>query len=1046
MSDRCRCALLCSLASLLPAVLSAQSAELSGFVKDRSEKSIAGARLELRSRDRGIRLRTISNEEGVYSFPGLKPGTYDATVQADGFRTLTRDGIFLSVGDRAGLDFSLQLAPVLSSIEVSAATISDGAVPESLDGAVGTVVGQRFVANMPLNGRSFQSLIHLTPGVVVTPSRAETTGQFSVNGQRSNTNYFSIDGVGANFASSPYFTFGQSGGGAVPAFNILGGTNSLVSVDAMQEFHILTSSFAPEYGRTPGGQISVVTKSGTNDFHGTAAEYLRNDFFDARNWFNVVPEPKPPLRQNNFSGTLGGPIRKNHTFFFGSYEGLRLRRPRTQTGNFLTAAARAQAAPVLRPFVNAFPLPDGPVNPDGITAPLTASYSEPSGLDTVSVRVDHVTSRVVLFGRWNHAPSSQGLQTFSQLMNYRGHVDTLTGGATVLIAPSVVNDFRANWSRAENKVEDVILNLFGAVAPPASALFPAISGPDSGRAGFSLDGVSGAVRSGISVNNVQRQINLIDTLSVTSGVHLLKFGVDCRRMLPVNAPPSYTYSARISAESLLAGTVDSVLVSGNDPITVGLGNYSLFAQDSWKLSRRLTLTYGLRWEINTPPSSATRGKPLYRVTGIFDSEPPGLTPGPLWQTQFGNLAPRFGAAWMVAPNNVLRGGFGLFYDLGYGSRIPMAYSFPYSRSAVAYYDPALPFDLNGPAFTQPPVPTTLSPGQGAAAMDPHLQLPLSYQWNLAWERSLGTHQTLTATYVGSRGTRLLRKDLVIPEGSIFEKLRSQATATYNFGHSYYNALQLQFMRRLSRGLQALVTYSLSQSMDTVSTDNGDEAEGVELIGRSIQELKSQATPIAPSDFDIRQVFSTAVSWELPVPRRKAFGFLNGWTLDGIARVHSAPPLNVTFARRTPYTVFVQPDAVPGQPFWIPDANQPRGRVLNPAAFSQPAGFSGNLPRNVISGFPFSQVDAALQRRFRLNERLLLDVRAEYFNVFNHPNFGKPFTLIGLPGYWPLEDFGKVFPGDTLNEALGGGGQAGGQVGIYAPGGPRSAQFTLRLRF
>ncbi len=355
-------------------VLFAQSAELSGFVRDQRESPIPGARLELRSQEEGVRFRTTTSQEGLYSFAALKPGTYDATVQADGFRTLTRDGIVLNVGDRAGLDFSLQLSSVISSITVSALSpIIDDRAPVPQDSAVGTLVDQRFVANMPLNGRSFQSLIDLTPGVTITPSVATAPGQFSVNGQRNNANYFTVDGVSANFATGTAGSLGETAGGTIPAFNIMGGTNGLVSVDAMQEFRILTSSFAPEYGRTPGAQISIVTKSGGNEYHGTAFDYLRNDVFDARNWFNRAPQPKPPLRQNDFGGTLGGPVRRNHTFFFVSYEGLRLREPRTAAGDFPTAQVRTLAAPVYRPFLNAYPLPDGPVNANGITAPLTIS-------------------------------------------------------------------------------------------------------------------------------------------------------------------------------------------------------------------------------------------------------------------------------------------------------------------------------------------------------------------------------------------------------------------------------------------------------------------------------------------------------------------------------------------------------------------------------------------------------------------------------------------------------------------------------------------------
>jgi hypothetical protein len=1006
-----------------------------------------GARLELRSQQRGTRFRTTTNSDGLYSFTDLKPGVYDALVQADGFRTLTRNSIVLNVGDRAGLDFSLQLAAVTDSVTVSAISLENGRPPSPLDMAVGTVVDQRFVSNMPLNGRSFQSLIQMTPGVVRTPSSGETPGQFSVNGQRNNANYVMIDGVSANFGASPTPTYGQSTGGALPALNVLGGTNGLVSVDAMQEFRIQSSSFAPEYGRTPGAQVSILTRSGTNDFHGAVFDYLRNDLFDARNWFNVVPEPKPPLRQNDFGGTFGGPIRKNRTFFFGSYEGLRLRQPNTLSGIFLTADARAKVAPVFRPILNAVPLPTGPVNSDGITAGLTVSYSDPSGFDSTSVRVDHLTSRVMLFGRYNHAPSSVGARQFSNLQTVNGTVDTVTGGVTLVISSDKVNDFRANWSRMATKEEWTLEKLYGAIAPPASDLFPSFTNPGNAFVAFGVDPFTG-FQVGTLYENTQRQINLIDTFSMKAGVHLLKFGVDYRRMQPTNAPAAYNLLASASYDAALAGNMDYVAVAGNDPITVRIHNYSLFAQDTWKISPRLTLTYGLRWEINTPPSSATDGKPLYSATGFFDTRPLGLAPGPLWQTQFANFAPRVGAAWIVGRNTVIRGGFGLFYDLGYGARTPLAYSYPYVHSANPVREP-VPFDLNGPTFQPAPNSMVLPVNRNVIAVDPHLQSPRTYEWNVAWERMFGPRQSISATYVGARGTDLLRRDYVLPDGSLFALRNDLPTVVYNSGNSHYNALQVLFLRRLSRGLQAMVSYTLSESQDTISTDDGD-VQGTAILARSMNGLRAeaQATRAAPSNFDARHLFSTAVSWELPAPRHFARALLRGWTLDGLVHAESALPLTVAYSVKAPPSgVFVRADVVPGQPIWLADANQPRGKVLNPAAFAAPTGLSGNLPRNSIRGFPFSQTDAALRRQFHLTERIKLDLRAEYFNVFNHPNFGSPLTLWGASFFkGPFPGFGQVFPGNTLNVALGGGGNSAGQVPIYAPGGPRSAQFTVRLSF
>ncbi len=291
------------------------------------------------------------------------------------------------------------------------------------------------------------------------------------------------------------------------------------------------------------------------------------------------------------------------------------------------------------------------------------------------------------------------------------------------------------------------------------------------------------------------------------------------------------------------------------------------------------------------------------------------------------------------------------------------------------------------------------------------------------------------------------RDYVVPPDSVFAQQKNLTGVTYNSGYSRYHGLQLHFLRRMSRGLQALASYTLSQSMDTISTDDGSTAGATEIYAGSVQELRAQAPPIAPADFDARHLFSVALSWELPAPRTFGRGLLRGWTLDGIVRAKSAPPVNVFFVSYNAVgSTFVQADVVPGQPFWLTDANEPRGRVISPDAFAAPAGLRGNCPRNFLRGFPFSQADAALRRQFRLGERLRLDVCAEYFNVFNHPKFDNPSGLWGSSSYGQFDNFGKVTPGYTFNVGLGGGGNQGGQAPIYAPGGPRSAQFTVRLSF
>ena len=852
--------------------------------------------------------------------------------------------------------------------------------------------------------------------------------------------------MSANISSAPQCCLSQSLGGAIPGWISGGGTNGLVSVDAMQEFRIQTSSYAPEFGRTPGAQISIVTKSGANQFHGTAFDYLRNDFFDARNYFDNPPQIKPPLRQNDFGGVLGGPIIKNKTFFFFSYEGLRLTQPESAQGSFYTASARAAVAPVYRPIINALPLPTGPpVDPtcDNITNPcmanLSADFSDPSNINATSIRIDHsVNSKISLLARYNHAPSYDTFRAWEQVEYDHVNTDTLTAGATITFTPTKLNDFRANWSRSTGTSINVLTDFDGAVPPPASAFFP----PGSPYSFSHSQAVIAGVFDGTLYDNIQRQLNFVDTFSWIIGVHQLKFGVDYRRLNPTGGE-STNYVAGLGSpgfQNLVLGDVGGIMLGDKYPLSVNINNYSLFAQDTWRMTNRLTLTYGLRWEINPAPESASSGEPLYAVQGIFDSNPLALVREAPWRTRFSNFAPRIGAAWQLTPETVVREGFGLFYDLGYGNVGDAAGGYPYFRIAFNPQPPGTAFNLNSSAFQPIPFSTTVKVNQGGLiGADRNLQVPVTLEWNAAIERELGANQRLTATYVGADARRLLREDTIAPQG-LFNGPSNQAI--WNGGYGHYEALQLQFQRRMSHGLQAMVSYTLAKSSDVSSSD----ATG--SVAPSVSQIVLPA--MSPSDFDIRQSIAGAVSYEVPAPAwgRASNAILKGWAVDGLVRASSPPPLNVTVSNQTGSVGYylTLANVVPGQPSWIPDPTQPAGRALNPAAFSlPPPGVQGDYPRNSLrSPYGIDQTDLALRRRFNVTERIKLDVRAEYFNVFNHPMFGAPGAAepySGLPGFVA---FGKV--DTTTNEALGGGGTVGGQSPLYGLGGPRSAQFTVKLIF
>ena len=304
-----------------------ESGTIRGSVTDPSGAVVPGASVRLIDDDRGLQTEVATGSGGSYSFSSVRPARYRMEVEKSGFKVIRLTGMTVNVQENLQENFKLDVGNVSESITVEA----DAVNVNMTDGTVSTLIDRHFAENLPLNGRSFQTLIMLTPGVVVTPTAFDDQGQFSVSGQRADANYFTIDGVSANFGVTGYFPLVQTAGGALPALSVSGGTNSLVSVDAMQEFRLQTSSFSPEFGRTPGGQISIATRSGTNAFHGTLFEYLRNSALDANDWFADLNRlAKPAERQNDFGGVFGGPLVKDKTFFFFSYEGLRLRLPSTQ--------------------------------------------------------------------------------------------------------------------------------------------------------------------------------------------------------------------------------------------------------------------------------------------------------------------------------------------------------------------------------------------------------------------------------------------------------------------------------------------------------------------------------------------------------------------------------------------------------------------------------------------------------------------------------------------------------------------------------------------
>jgi Carboxypeptidase regulatory-like domain len=1036
------------------------SASVSGRVTDQQNAVIPNVEVEMRNVDTNATQVAKTNGDGTYSFPSLRPGNYVMSVRKEQFQTVSVTGIALHVQDSLSRNFVLQVG----SSSVSVTVTADSVNVNTTDGAVSTVVDESYVKNMPLNGRSFQSLILLTPGVVTNTPQSTgaigAAGEFSVNGQRTESNYYSVDGVSANtgaFAGAYQF---PSVSGSLPASTALGTTQGLVSVEALEEFRVQSSTYSAEYGRNPGGQFSFATKSGVNQWHGTLFEYLRNDLFDANNWFNNYDGlSKTPLRQNDFGGTVGGPVKiprlydgQNRTFFFFNYEGLRLLQPEEASTSYVPDQnLRNNTAAPLDAVMKAFPLPNGPEILDGSgqsigLAEFTAGWSNPSQIDSYSLRLDHnFGQRLKLFFRFARTDSTNSFRdggnsnSPSSLVSRKINSRSYTLGATQVLSNSFSNDFRVNYSSTTADAAQSLDN-FGGAEPVSLAQMQGLSGhgADNVYMAFCFDSAYCPELFEFLTRGEQRQWNLVDTVSHSLGKHLLKYGIDYRRLAPIQEPytPSIGYIF-YSQASAVANNIDDGISATSAAAHPIYKNVSAFIQDSWRVGRRLNLSMGLRWEVNPAPGDA-KGNLPYTVEGnsITDLQ---LAPRgkPLWETAWFNFAPRLGLSYILRENagfeTVLRGGGGVFFDTGqqnagwayYGPGFQASTVFGSFEGTPATFP--IPLSEATPPIINPPTP----PYGTVYAFSRHLQLPYTLQWNIALEQALGKSQALTFSYVGANGRRLLQEQesFILDSNPNFNTL-----FLFNNGlTSDYGALQVQFQRRLSQGLTALASYTWSHAIDYGSRNAALQYER------------------GNSDFDVRHSASAAVSYSLPSKFENGLTSVvfSNWGLDDRFTIRTGFPVTLqgplTFDPATGKQTYAGLDLVPGQPVYLHGDQFPGGQAVNGSAFAIPAGCSrsfcpnptsGDAPRNFVRGFGAWQMDLAVRREFPIVERLKLQFRAEAFNLFNHPSFGKVDANFCSPS--ATCTFGRAL--QTLSSSL------GVLSPLYQMGGPRSMQFSLKLAF
>jgi hypothetical protein len=975
--------------------------DLSGLIRDPSGAAIPHAGVSVVQDETGFRRSASSLSNGGYLIASLQPGSYKVTVKKEGFQTLVQFGVKLDVAQPTRLDFTLPIGSMHETITI----VSPPAEMHSTeDASVGTLVGRDWIERLPLNGRGLLSLMELAPGAVVTPATHGEPGQFSVNGQRPNSNYFTVDGISVNTGVSGGGLPAQVTGGSLPGMTAFGSYHGLVSLEALEEFRVQTSSAVSEFGRLPGAQVSLSTRAGSNELHGSFYYYFRNKAADANDWFaNRLGVPRQPLGLNNPGATLGGPLRKNRTFFFLSYEDMHIRQPFAWRTALPSTQFRNSAASWAQPIMSLFPQPNGPVLTPALTE-WTGVNSRASSLHAGSIRLDHaLTSSITLFGRYNEAPSSS---EFGMIETNRISIRSrsVTGGVNALIRPNLIQDFRFNylyssagstWALADgNTIAPCYLR-----SVTFTLTFTDIC---ESFFRFSIAGVA-QLAAGRESDHEQRQWNVVETMSWHKGSHQFRFGADYRRLMPLRRSNGWSVNGIAeSLDSMVTGRGLWIAIVRPDEVRSILQDVSLFAQDTWMISPRLTLSYGFRWDLNPAPKTSL---PLYGL----NSPAPGFGKAlsqPIWDLRYTDFAPRAGFAYRLnrSGRTVLRAGMGIYFDSTMSVGADLVNGGPFN---VTVY--------NNPASLGASL-VSMVLGYG---FDPNLRSPLVWQWNVSLEHAVTNNDTLAVRYIGSAGRHLLRREMGEPQGTGGTVRFVLAT---NQGRSDYQGMHFEYRRRLSERLQGSTSYAWGHAIDNSSSDSA-----LYYVGSGLNAASDRGN----ADFDARHTFNATVTYE-----RKR------WAIDGIVRARTGFPVNVVNAETNTGIAFAnvfRPDVVPGKAVWIDSASEPGGKSLNPAAFAVATGpAQGNLGRNAIEGFGMWQLDLAVRREFSFRNERKIELRLETFNLSNHPNLADPLRYLNSPL------FGKS--SSMLDLMLGSGSPGSGLTPMMQTGGPRSFQAVFRFRF
>jgi hypothetical protein len=1022
------------LSSLCPSIAHAQlpTATLLGTVKDSSGGVVPGATITAHNVDTGQLRTTVAGDDGSYRLPALPVGNYQVRAELSGFQTVLRSGLHLTVSQEAVINFTLAIGGVEQTVSVTA----EAPLVNTTSGSLGGLVDEERIQDLPLNGRNYIDLALLQPGVAHHTSKSGgmpgTT--FSSNGAPIRSNNYLLDGA------SMVTLYGATS-------SSFSGTT--LGIEGIQEFRVVTNSFSAEYGMTMGSQTVIVSKSGTNQFRGSAFEYHRSDALDARNFFDYItpatPRKKPEFARNNFGAAFGGPIRTDRTHVFGVYEGLRERLGRTIIAPVLAPSAKVdgglvpQISPVIKPFLAYFPDPN--LSGNRYTFPFT----QPNNDNYAQVRVDQNFSPMdQMFVRYTAdnaeqiAPGSLPDPAFNTGQTTRNQYATLSENH--VFSPALLNTFRVSYSSTN----------LSRPAPTGftSSQFSFVADLPTGN--IAVGGLAGWGGTSFAPSVFKQGILAwSDDLFYTRGRHALKFGslVNMYEQYILNSGNVRGTINFANVQSFLLGqpSVYNVVTPGSRlDKTYNFPTFGFYMQDDLRVRPNVTVNLGLRYEFLTTIEEADNLTANLR--NVRTDAAPTVGP-PFKNPSLRNFSPRLGFAWDLKGDGrtAIRGGFGRLFDLAnYGGGLLQALCSPPACNSSSVSNP--------PTLTLPLVVPPGSAGNVLKGFEWEFRQPTMLQFNLTLERQLPWEMAASVAYGGSRGHHLIQTTegnptvpQILADGRKFwtgtEARINPNWGTYELrvatGKSWYDSLQFGLVKRLSQGVQFQSAYTLARAVDQGSNQQGSDSNTASNFLVDPDDLNRDKGPAA---FDAKHNWRFNAIYRFPVSARPGVWghVISGWGLAGILSLRSGLPLTpgvntnrsrsgVAGGGAIPGSSNIdRPDLVPGvDPADITSgvsrgcggipAGTPVGTIArwyDPCAFTlQPIGFLGTAGRNIIRGPGLANLDVSLTKETALkaigpNGRV--EFRAEIFNILNRANFDMPNrTVFSGTSPDPLATAGQI---------------------------------------